>query len=512
MGGAERATAQTHSQLIVVCLIVVSTALLTLRADRCLAQQPATAPTTRAATQSSGPLPVPSQAEQAAALKRIREVYPSNLSRQTASERTLLASKLLNAALETRDDPAGRYVMLQEAMKIAAAAGDTGIVGKAADALQAGYAGDAEAQRADALARCYAVAPSPAVAGQVAAADVAAAEEAAANDEYESASRYIEKALSAARIVGDRTFLASVQARATAIRDQREEFNQVRSAFSKLKSDPQDPAANLAVGQYLCFKKDKWESGLADLAKGSDPALKQLAQNEMGASGDPNVRGDLAEQWWNLADQNSRLPRKAIQAHAAELYRQAMRGLGGLAKAVAKKRIDEVASQQPPATASLNPPAITPPPPPVRDLLGTLIGGTPLPDGTIEITSRSRARTPQTFKPPVAFRLVARTDSTNIRIKYAATQIIFDWEVNPDQLRVDGGPANGRHKNGAGYIKPGDWATIDLLVLPDSLSITVNGQERYRTSADFSEIDQPFGLFTIGNAVLQIKSLLVRTP
>lgn len=425
-----------------------------------------------------------------------------------------MASKLLEAALETKDDPAGRYVMLQEAMNMAAGVGDVGIVGKAADALEAGYVCNAAAQRADALARCYSVAPSFAVAGQAAVADVAAAEQAAGNDEYDVASAYAEKALASARIIGDRTFLASVQERAAAIRDQRLEYNRVRPAFSKLKSDPNDPAANLAVGRYLCFKKNKWETGLAHLAKGSDPELKQLAQSETSASADSRVREDLAGQWWNLADQHPQLPQKAIQTHAADLYRQAMPGLSGLAKALATKRIDEVSSAAGAHPALLTPPEVVVPhqPSPARELLGDIEGGVPQPDGTIEVTSRHRVRTRQTFKPPVAFRLVARTDSTNIRIKYAASQIIFDWEVNPDQLRVDGGPADGRHKKGAGYIKPGDWATIDLLVLPDSLMIAVDGRERYRTSADFSEIDQPFGVFTTPDAVVHIKSLLVRTP
>lgn len=426
----------------------------------------------------------------------------------------MLALKMLNAALETKDSPSDRYVMLQEAMDLAGGAGDAEIVGKAADALEAGYLFDAAARRADALAKCYSVAPSPAVAGQAAAADIAAAQEAAANDEFETASKYTEKALAAARIVGDKTYLASVQARGAAIRDERAEFLQVRSAFLKLKSDPNDATAHLAVGQYLCFKKGKWETGLAHLAKGSDPALKPLSQNEIAASPDPLVRGDLAEQWWTLADQNPQLPRKAIEAHAAELYREAMPAMGGLARAVAKKRIDLVASEQMPVAATLKPPEIisTAKPAPARQLMGDLIGGTRLQDGVVEISQGRRVRSRETFKPPIAFRIIAQTDSSNIRIKYAATQIIFDWEVNPSELRVDGGPADGRHQKGAGYIRPGNWAQIDLVVLPDTMTIAVDGQERYRTSADFSEIDQPFGLFTTGNAIVQIKSLMVGTP
>ncbi|MBI3877243.1 MAG: hypothetical protein HY300_15015, partial [Verrucomicrobia bacterium] len=40
---------------------------------------------------------------------------------------------------------------------------------------------------------------------------------------------------------------------------------------------PDDPGANLAVGQFLCFVKGDWESGLPLLAKSDDNVLKTLA-------------------------------------------------------------------------------------------------------------------------------------------------------------------------------------------------------------------------------------------
>ena len=46
----------------------------------------------------------------------------------------------------------------------------------------------------------------------------------------------------------------------------------------------------------------------------------------------------------------------------------------------------------------------------------------------------------QAYRPPIEITVVAKTDSTNLRLGYAAEQIIFNWEMNPSQLRVDGGP------------------------------------------------------------------------
>ena len=36
--------------------------------------------------------------------------------------------------------------------------------------------------------------------------------------------------------------------------------------------------------------------------------------------------------------------------------------------------------------------------------------------------------TPGSFKPPVEITIVAMTDSTDLRIAYAADQVIFNWE------------------------------------------------------------------------------------
>src|SRR4051794_15452017 len=67
---------------------------------------------------------------------------------------------------------------------------------------------------------------------------------------------------------------------------------------------------------------------------------------------------------------------------------------------------------------------------------------------------------PDKFRPPVEITIVAKTDSTNLRFGYAADQVIFNWEENLDQLRVDGGPAVSRQVDGAGRIPRNKFVTI----------------------------------------------------
>jgi hypothetical protein len=91
---------------------------------------------------------------------------------------------------------------------------------------------------------------------------------------------------------------------------------------------------------------------------------------------------------------------------------------------------------------------------------------------------RERMITPEAFKPPVEIQIVAKTDLTNLRMNYAG-QFIFNWERNPDQLRVNGGPADRIHKSGAGRIPAGEFVAIKWVVTRKKQSIWVNDELRY---------------------------------
>lgn len=113
------------------------------------------------------------------------------------------------------------------------------------------------------------------------------------------------------------------------------------------------------------------------------------------------------------------------------------------------------------------------------------------------------------FTPPVEITLVAMTDSTNIRMAYAADQVIFNWEVKPTQLRVDGGPANGKHKNDAGQIPVNKYVTIKWLVTDKKQTIRVDDQLRFEHEGDYSKINQPVRVFP-NRSKISVKQFVVR--
>ncbi len=127
----------------------------------------------------------------------------------------------------------------------------------------------------------------------------------------------------------------------------------------------------------------------------------------------------------------------------------------------------------------------------------------------IFLKNGERFNTPYTFRPPVAITIVAKTDSTNLRIGYAADQVIFNWERDPTQLRVDGGPANGLHKIGAGGIPTGKFVTIRWKVAPDHQAIYVDGQLRFEHSGDYSHLDRSVSVFPAVGSKVTVKSITV---
>ena len=129
-----------------------------------------------------------------------------------------------------------------------------------------------------------------------------------------------------------------------------------------------------------------------------------------------------------------------------------------------RERLAQLDAAPVPVVAAVPPPPAQAPPPEAKpaalvltpvdntfvDQLTALAGG--LQGSPIRLQGQDVLTTQRTFKPPVDISIEALTDSTNLRIGYAADQVIFNWEMNKKQLRVDGGPANGKHKNKAGSI------------------------------------------------------------
>jgi len=125
----------------------------------------------------------------------------------------------------------------------------------------------------------------------------------------------------------------------------------------------------------------------------------------------------------------------------------------------------------------------------------------------ITITGNQKIVTKASFRPPIEITIVARTDSTNIRMGYAADQVIFNWELNPDELRVDGGPANGDHQPGKGRIPVNKNVTIRWVVTQDGQQIFVNDDLRFEHHGDYARLNNPISIFSGAGSTVTVSSI-----
>ena len=117
---------------------------------------------------------------------------------------------------------------------------------------------------------------------------------------------------------------------------------------------------------------------------------------------------------------------------------------------------------------------------------------------------------PDLFRPPVEITIVAKTDSTDLRIGYAADQVIFNWADNLDELRADGGPAGSRQVDGAGRIPKDKFVTIKWLVTPEHQAVYVDGRLRFENCGNYAEIIRPVSVFPACGSLVTVKSIAVK--
>src|SRR4029079_14802973 len=109
---------------------------------------------------------------------------------------------------------------------------------------------------------------------------IALADEAIAAEDYDAGERASLAGSAVARKAKDIPLIAKLENRAKECADSRSRGEKLKKAKETLLKNPQDPEANLLLGQYLCFQRGEWSSGLGHLAKGGDAALRDAAARD----------------------------------------------------------------------------------------------------------------------------------------------------------------------------------------------------------------------------------------
>jgi hypothetical protein len=96
--------------------------------------------------------PVPGAAAQQDAVKLIRDLFKADYAKRTPADVQALAVKLLQQGRETKDDPVGQFVLLQQARELAVQAGDLATALAAVDEAAKAYDVDSLSLKIQSLA------------------------------------------------------------------------------------------------------------------------------------------------------------------------------------------------------------------------------------------------------------------------------------------------------------------------------------------------------------------------
>ena len=310
---------------------------------------------------TDGRLAVPSQADQEQALATIKSLFEEQYRVAKTKEQKLnLASEMIKVSEDTREDVAGKYVLLRVARDIATAQSEIDTTESSIATMESSFAVDGTELRIEAWQELL---------SNTAASD--ATQKALSKKLVGRVLRHAEQRFNDTDDVAVLKTIEFADAQLNAFIDDKQQQNLgdlTRAAKTRqellesknaaemvLETHPLDPDANEKLGRYYCFYLGQWERGLRYLSRSGNRILADLATSDLNANEAGNYdtsAAAIADGWWEYA-QGALLPPSSsyeadssaiVKEHAAVWYKRSLGTSTGLTRKVAETRIAEVDS------------------------------------------------------------------------------------------------------------------------------------------------------------------------
>ena len=249
-------------------------------------------------------LPIPNSSERAQARQQLKE---SGLWGQTADE-------FLEVARSEASRPAAQYELLREAERLAGVHRDLNAGLDAIDQLFERFQTDRWQEQYEFLRQLIRSSKGEAR-NDLARVALAFSSQAVAKDNYQEAKRFANLAVSIVR--KDPVARPHVTQRKIHVDTVEREYTASREAAEQLVQNGDNPAANLTLGEFLCFAKGDFENGLSHLKVGEDASLRKLAEADLAKPARSAERKSVADGWLAIARQK----RELHQLHALDRAR-----------------------------------------------------------------------------------------------------------------------------------------------------------------------------------------------
>ncbi len=318
---------------------------------------------------------VPSVEQQKESAKLLEEIH--KLSRlKTAPEKQDVVKKLMASSRDKSLASDQRYGVLTTVIPLAKETGDFASWLEAVNALVGAFEVDANKEKTRLLTE-FLEASKPGTSLKPAAVEeaLAIARVASKENRYADANSLLSVVEATVRRATGANNLNKVVAETRdAVTAREKDWKAFQAASTKLGTNADDPAANLAVGRWHLLQQGDWKTALPFLAKVSDAKWKAAAEREQTAPLDATVQFAVGEAWWKIAENESGAMKTALLVHAGEWYARAQPNLTSvLEKELVTKRLDQIAPLKgaapvkPAGPVNPNPnPTVTQTPPPAK--------------------------------------------------------------------------------------------------------------------------------------------------
>jgi hypothetical protein len=295
-------------------------------------------------------LPPPEESQVTEAIELMRKVFKDEYAAKKPADKLKLSKQLLDQARDEKGEPAERFAMLQEALRLAIEVGDIDASLLAARSSAASFRQPADFEVQVVKRLLDSVSGVPENAG-LASAALDWADQKRAKENFDEADQLAKLASRAATKGRSTPLQKNARELGDRIRREQERFLAYQLAVKVLKDQRDDAAANLTIGRYFCFTRGEWPTGIKHLALGSG-SLKVVADKELAAeklkqeSKKPLETSDLialAEQWQSAAADLPESERQHALAAAIYWYEQALSSLTGLQKLKVEQAMKKIA-------------------------------------------------------------------------------------------------------------------------------------------------------------------------
>lgn len=284
--------------------------------------------------------PVPEPAARGGVVVELKAELKDEFKSKDPAVRKALARKLIGRAEETKDAPLRRFVLLDQAILIAEELRDIPLALECAGKMSESFVVGRAARGAAAIDAMAKGSKETGFLAEAAAACVDLAGDALDEDDPAAAA----KAIAAAKTHAKAAKLGGLAARAGELANLVAAYKTLAAAAEAAKpalaTAADDPAANEALGRFLCFGRGRWTEGLPHLAKQTaSPAGAAAAAALAASESSPTVA--TGDAWWDAAQkEKDPLAKARMIARALADYDAA--SVPADAAARVKTRIDSV--------------------------------------------------------------------------------------------------------------------------------------------------------------------------